>query len=124
MDENKKKKFGCIFAAVSFGILFLVLAITCGGPDDPEALKAQRESDRKFTAEVLARQFVEQRLKSPASADFGLEPKTKKTSDSTYVIMNFVDSENEFGAKMRNHFMCTVLLKTDSTGVCYDMVIN
>lgn len=63
----------------------------------------------KTEARSLCHQQVEDRLKSPASADFeGLtEFEAEKTSDS-WKISGHVDSQNSFGATIRTVYSCNV----------------
>jgi hypothetical protein len=114
-QEQKNK--GCVSIIVVVVFVFIVFKCSCSN-DSPEELKAQKESERELTAKVLARQFVEEKLVSPGSAEFGYDSKTTKLNDSTYSIINYVDSQNAFGAKLRTNFKCDVVLRTDSTGVC------
>jgi hypothetical protein len=59
--------------------------------------------------------YVEDRLKAPATADFSDEFAVKEEGN-TYTAYGNVDSENGFGAKVRNAFTCEVTsgIVTDS----------
>jgi hypothetical protein len=57
--------------------------------------------------------YVEQRLKSPGSADFSGE--STDVAGSTWVVTGSVDSENSFGGSVRNSFRCTVTYSGDRT---------
>lgn len=53
--------------------------------------------------------FVEDRLKSPASAEFPtLDFQAFPRGQDTYAIRSYVDSQNSFGAKIRTDFFCEV----------------
>ncbi|GAB3102221.1 hypothetical protein GCM10027159_27790 [Lysobacter terrae] len=60
------------------------------------------------TAEAWAymEQFVKQRLKSPATADFpfGGHRDVEALGDNRYLVRSYVDSQNSFGAQVRTHF--------------------
>jgi hypothetical protein len=98
-----KKAGSVVKSAIFAGMLLTVLALYgCaqlvggGGPDRVEA----------FT---VCQQFVEQRLKSPASADF--PPPSEATisnSGDTWTIDGYVDAANSFGASLRSNFTCVV----------------
>lgn len=72
-------------------------------------------------AYVVCQQFVEDRLKSPSSAEFG-GPYSRVTTHNgggKYTVATHVDSENSFGAMIRNDFVCTV---QHTTGDSYRLV--
>ena len=66
-----------------------------------------------ISAWVMAQEFVKRKLKSPGSADFGslLGDYQKPSSCVTYLgdreyrVKGWVDAQNAFGAKLRNHFV-------------------
>lgn len=58
-------------------------------------------------AQVVCRDFVEDRLKSPSSADFSDE-QSKHVRGRVWSVTGSVDSENSFGAMIRNTYVCTV----------------
>lgn len=80
--------------------------------DSPEARRAAAREEQygsKLTAWAMAQSFVEDRLVSPSSADFGWQSYDECVTDlgeGLYVAEGWVDSENRFGAKIRGHFMC------------------
>lgn len=59
------------------------------------------------TAEVMCEQFVEQRLKSPASAEFSGQA-SKSLGGTKWEVTGTVDSQNSFGAMMRSAYTCTL----------------
>ena len=60
---------------------------------------------------IMANEFVEQMLKSPATAEFEPCYKTKNAGkiiydgDNGYTITSFVDSQNSFGALLRTQYV-------------------
>lgn len=63
-------------------------------------------------ATIMCEKFVKQRLKSPGSAEFSNAGETKVTTISgsapwKYQVVGHVDSQNSFGAKVRNTYDCT-----------------
>lgn len=73
------------------------------------------EGDDETTAIVMAREFVEDRLKAPSTADFcGYEDTTAEQQDTgSWVIESCVDAENGFGAKIRTDWYVEVEYDTD-----------
>lgn len=72
-------------------------------------------SSSKYTDEeiwVIAKHVVEEKLKSPKSAEFPYikEVTITRRSDSI-IVKSYVDADNSFGAKIRNNF--TVVLSAD-----------
>ena len=72
------------------------------------------------TAEVwyIAKQFAKKDLKSPATAEF-----PRQTADGVnindrgngkYTVTGYVDAENSFGAKLRQHFIIDIQKQPDS----------
>ena len=66
-------------------------------------------SDRytKARAQVMAQYFIEQRLTSPASAEY--QPfwdSMQKINDTTFTVYGYVDSQNGYGAMMRSSYSC------------------
>lgn len=51
---------------------------------------------------------VEDRLKAPATAEFSNETAEKAQGEDEYVVTGEVDSENGFGAMIRNSYTCKV----------------
>lgn len=121
--EQKKSKRGCIMGLIVGPVFIIIMCISfCSGPTEEEKA-AQRKSDREFTVEVLSRQFVEGRLKSPSSAEFS-NIQIKQENDSVYRVFGVVDSQNDYGAMLRSRYHCVVELKSDSTGVCNYLTIE
>lgn len=52
----------------------------------------------------MCQKFVKKHLKSPKSADFSETSSTGKHPD--YVVKGAVDSDNSFGAAIRNNYEC------------------
>lgn len=64
-----------------------------------------------YGAKSACRDFVKARLKSPGSANFSSETPTMDVSGS-WTVTGIVDSENSFGASVRNGYRCS----TSTTG--------
>jgi hypothetical protein len=93
---------GVIIVAV-FGCVGLLAWNKNGNPPD---------SDNGVGAERVCRDFVKDRLKSPSSAKFsGL---AHDNSGTGFVVTGNVDSQNSFGAMVRNSFTCDVRLDGDT----------
>lgn len=74
---------------------FVLLSLAgCGGT-----------SDNGYTAEYQCKEFVKDRLKSPSSAEFDT---SHSGTEPVYTVTGTVDSQNGFGAMVRNSFTCTV----------------
>lgn len=68
--------------------------------------------DKQREAFHICRQFVQKSLKAPSTSDFAsyYDDSTRVTNyaSETYDVSSYFDAENSFGAKIRNHFTCTV----------------
>jgi hypothetical protein len=71
----------------------------------------------------MAQEFVKDSLKSPSTASFGggslssdfQDPNKCVTNqpDGTYLVIGWVDSQNSFGATVRNEFIVKLRYKGD-----------
>lgn len=105
--KRRKKKASPLLAILGLLMIATLCAIggviVFGGVDtkvDPVA------DNRSTNAEVMCEQFIEQRLKAPATAEYP-KPETSKDG-ATYTVRGGVDSENGFGAKIRTAYTCVV----------------
>lgn len=73
----------------------------------------------KYGAQDVCEQFVEKRLKAPATADF--QNTTTTSSGNQWTVEGDVDAENSFGAQIRNHYVC-VVKPTDAAGTNWQLV--
>lgn len=87
--------------------------------NDPkrEIEQAQRDCDNSTMAYVMSQEFVKQRLKSPASADFpyinNRDVIAVSNHDCTFYVSAYVDAQNGFGAKIRTHYKATMKYDRD-----------
>lgn len=65
---------------------------------------------RQIEAYTICQQFVQDRLRSPKSADFqnSRDAKIQSVGTDEYEVSAYVDSQNSFGAMLRTPFRCTV----------------
>lgn len=103
--------------AFIFMLLFCMIIVDCSGDSESSEDLEYRNLNRELTAKALSRDFVEERLLYPSGAEF-IEEDFVKINDSTYSFKGKVDSHNAFGAVARNIYECTVILRSDETGVC------
>ncbi len=76
------------------------------------------DTDPERAAESVCEEYVTDRLKAPASADFpGADRVVSSTADEWTVVAS-VDSENSFGAMIRTDYVCSVR----DTGRSWDLV--
>jgi hypothetical protein len=87
----------------------------CYPPEGGRASEAGQENQErllKLKAFDVCRQFVEQQLKAPSTADFASATAPGVEIDSLgadqFEVIAFVDAQNSFGAKLRNPYICVV----------------
>jgi hypothetical protein len=99
---------GGIFAAL---VIFVVgcTALT-------SANRKAYDPNNKLEAIAQCEATVEDRLKSPATAQFDSEA----TGYGTWSVTGTVDAENSFGAMVRSDYECTVIVDGDSIRVRLD----
>jgi hypothetical protein len=64
----------------------------------------------KFNADVMCESFVKDRLRAPATAKFSPFEETtiSELGDDRWRVAGYVDSQNGFGALIRDRYSCTV----------------
>lgn len=93
-----------LVAAAIMGVFALASLADDGGDSDNEPT-----SDKAI---VMCEEFVRDSLKAPATAEFG-STSTSSVYYNTWEVVGQVDSENGFGAMLRNTYVCTVSAKDD-----------
>lgn len=88
--------------AAAFTAAALLALTACGSGEPADGIEAT----------IMCEKFVKQRLKSPGSADFSGASDTTVTTISgsapwKYRVAGHVDSDNSFGASVRNTYDCT-----------------
>ncbi len=65
----------------------------------------------------MSQSFVEERLKAPATANFCSYGDATVTDlgGGRFKVLAYVDAENSFGAKLRNHYTCVLKSSDGST---------
>lgn len=98
--------------AILIGVVVLGVIFNKGcSSEEIKYTKEQQDSiyaaKNQIMAKIMARNFVKDVLKSPASAEFENE-KVWYLKDSTFMVKGTVDSQNSFGAMLRSYFECKV----------------
>lgn len=70
------------------------------------------ESTGEFTAQAVCEDFVRDRLKAPATAEFSNIKRSG--SGPNWTVTGTVDAENLFGAKLRMNWSCSLRLDGDT----------
>jgi hypothetical protein len=96
---------GLSLAALS---IFVLLAL--GSSDAGDQSDTPAPAHDEVGAYTICQQFITDRLKAPSTADFpwSASEHTVHLGGGKYTVRAYVDAENSFGAKLRNHFVCTV----------------
>lgn len=105
---EKPNAKGCVvIIIVAIGIFFLFKA----GCSSEQPVYTAKQLDSIYNekensmAIIMGQDFVKQRLKAPASADFPFgETYAVHLRDSTFAVKGVVDSQNSFGAMLRTKF--------------------
>jgi hypothetical protein len=118
--QKPKKKSGCATLFI-LGIILLGIFYFIGSGDNSET------NPTKLLAYSYAEDFVEQKLKSPSTAEFpsGSEKSShiKDLGKGEYKITSWVDSQNGFGAIVRSKYTCLIIF-TDDKVRCEDLKIE
>jgi hypothetical protein len=101
-----------ISGVVALAILFMIGAIAGNVDNSSENVQGFKRSGdipTRIEAFVVASDQIEQRLKAPSTADFPSAGESQILIDpqqQIYTIRSYVDSENDFGAKLRKSWSC------------------
>lgn len=98
---GEKFLIGSLWAIGIVVVSGVIGALTKGQPDRGDAYSAQL---------MCENHFVKDRLLAPASAKFSPDAETKTVSlgDDRWTVTGYVDSQNVYGAMLRNRYTCTV----------------
>lgn len=100
-EQKKLTKKQCISLWVFFLLIGLFLStLFSSAPDTPD----------EGTAYHMSHEFIKGALKAPATAQFApySESQVIKVKENLFTVRSYVDAENSFGAKIRNHYTCTI----------------
>jgi hypothetical protein len=83
-------------------------------------------SFEKSSAKTMCEEFMSDRLTSPGSAKFGGYDEStviyRTKPKPAYMVQDYVDSQNGFGAMIRTHFLCEVSTKDGENWHLEDLV--
>jgi hypothetical protein len=66
-------------------------------------------ADSRPEAITFCEYFVKAKLRNPSTADFPwLDVEVERQADGTYVVSSYVDAKNDFGATIRNNYVCEI----------------
>jgi predicted nucleic acid-binding Zn-ribbon protein len=109
VSDNTKKNVspGCAGIVIAAALLFFLVPMMCNRNDKPK----QTGLDKAMIM-AYAEHIVETRLKAPSTAKFSWPSEWNMVEiDKQHIrISSYVDSQNSYGAMLRNHF--TVTLKS------------
>lgn len=119
-QKTGKKEPGLKEGIVGF-LFFSIIVFGCNqllcNSENPEDSYTKEQKDSAASAEFvnenssmayqMSKQFLNKRLKAPATADYPLDMDkqfVKYIGDSTFHINSYVDSQNSFGALIRTKY--------------------
>lgn len=112
MVDKEQHEMGKIQAiAILVSIVAVTYFVFWPDKEEPKAPPAKPKTvdlaDYHGMAQVMAEDFVSRLLKSPGSAEFSSysESDIRYKGGGRYRVKGFVDSQNSFGAMLRNHYM-------------------
>ena len=107
-DQISTIAVGVVLALIVAGVFAWELMPHTPSNPDPARVAATGFYDCK--------QQVLSRLKAPSSAEFG-DFDFASHQGNSYVLKSYVDAQNSFGAKLRNTFLCTVMVSGETARV-------
>lgn len=86
----------------------------------------KKHSHSPDDAYVMAQNFVEDRLRSPSTADFPSSSQARIThlGGGSYRVAAWVDSQNGFGAMVRTKFTCELHTNDGNRWICDELTFN
>lgn len=104
-----------VIKMVAFLVVVIFFVVKCGCGSDDKA--NEKKTYDKMDALTHAHLYIKDRLKSPATAEFGGGVEgVMQSNDTTFTVIGTVDSQNSFGAILRSNYSCKVIFhpKTDT----------
>jgi len=113
LTDEKPRRPGCLWLFLAVVVLAVIGANMGGGgggSSNTPAPADQSSAHEPVEAYVVCQQFVEDRLRSPSTAEFGgpYSQVTTHNGGGEYTVRTYVDAQNAFGAMIRNNFTCVV----------------
>lgn len=122
-DKNAPKKTGCFSWIMLVVVIFWMVGMIIDKNPSKNIQTNQKKveapvryvppsedkTDRAPMAFVQCQNFVKEKLISPSTADFPFfDHYKKKIQGQMYRVQSYVDSQNAFGAKIRNKWDCKI----------------
>lgn len=105
---------GCsaMIVAAILGVVFLVF-VSPDNKSKPAASSSQAvvaDVADTFGAYYICKQFVEDKLLAPKSAEFADfdQSKVHDLGSGDFEVISYVDAQNKFGAQIRQRYLCKV----------------
>ena len=101
----------------AIGVLFLIALVVLCGTFIPSLVNRSSEPTAPTQADIdadairVCEDFTKKQLKAPSTAKFSGEAVSH--SGDSYAVTGDVDSQNSFGAMLRNRYICTVTASGD-----------
>ena len=105
--EKHKIKTRPVFKYLGLGLVLLILVVAYFGENDTDTytsqipIPKQDETLDDIGAYIEGKDYIEQFLKSPASAIFPPLGLVNRLNNNRYEVIAYVDSQNSFGAMLR-----------------------
>lgn len=114
-----------IAVGLSLGILLFFMFSTCGSDEPVKPEKPKVQTHDKLDALIVSRDFVDDVLKSPATAKYSNDISSVQKvrglpGKEEYMIRSYVDSENSYGALLRTYYTCKITFNNDMVN-CTDL---
>lgn len=123
-EEDKNLKSGCLGLVII--VALIVFFVSCCGGNEKSSSDKPKEPG-KLDAYVMSQLFVEDKLKSPSTANFPVYSEEMVTDGGSgaFLISAYVDSQNGFGAKVRTRYSCLLQYdKEKDDWILKDMVLK
>ena len=105
-DKNKK-----ILTVIVMSVIIILAIIGISTP----SYSNSNHNDIGYSTYSTAKSYVENRLKSPKSADFpSYSTRFVSHSGNQYTVSAYVNAENSFGANVRSYFTVTMTRNGDN----------
>ncbi len=111
MENTKEDAQNKTFSGIGRIVLIILLVplcvwfSSCSSSDEEKA-----DEPDAISAYVMSHQFMEDRLKAPATAKYPRYDKSfvNDLGEGRYTVDAYVDAENSFGAMIRTNYSCTL----------------
>lgn len=123
-QDPKQTAKGCVIIIAIAAVGFFSIK-SCFFSKEPKSIDTEPKLTKQ-DAVVQSHLCIEKLLKSPGSAKFPYQPDETidQLNDSTFIVLSYVDSQNDLGVLKRTYYRCKVIGRELGQARCEDIKLE